>query len=394
MTRLVQHGECSINLEEIDLNRILTSHVGSLPRSQEVVDFIFARENNEKYNEKSFDECMQRNVLSTVEKQKNSGIDIVSDGETSKISYATYVKDRYTGFSGDSPRNAPEDLKLFPGFLQRLADEGGTPQYARPMCTGEVKSKGQGELQKDISNLKNAMKASGVERGFMNAASPGVISLFLQNDFYATRDAYLAALADAMRDEYETIVESGLDLQLDCPDLALSRHMLFSDLTDSEFIKIAESHMEALNHALKNVPSEKVRIHICWGNYEGPHCCDIDMNKVFGTLMKAKAQYTLFETSNPRHAHEWTVFRDRKNEIPDDKILVPGVVDTTTNFIEHPELVAERINKFVNIVGKERVIAGSDCGFGTFAGFGAVDPDIAFAKLESLSEGAKLASNQ
>ena len=375
------------------MNKILTSHVGSLPRSQEVVDFIFARENNKKYDQNSFDECMQRNVLSTVEKQKNSGIDIVSDGETSKISYATYVKDRYTGFSGDSPRNAPEDLKLFPGFLQRLADEGGTPQYARPMCTGEVKSKGQGELQKDIANLKNAMKAHGVERGFMNAASPGVISLFLQNDFYATRDAYLAALADAMREEYETIVASGLDLQLDCPDLALSRHMLFSDLSDSEFIKIAESHMEALNHALKNVPSEKVRIHICWGNYEGPHVCDIDMNKVFGTLMKANAQYTLFETSNPRHAHEWTVFRDRKNEIPDDKILIPGVVDTTTNFIEHPELVAERISKFVNIVGKERVIAGSDCGFGTFAGFGAVDPDIAFAKLKSLSEGALLASN-
>ena len=393
MTQQGQHGECSLNFKEIKLNKILTSHVGSLPRSQEVVDFIFARENNQNYDEKSFDECMQRNVLSTVEKQKNSGIDIVSDGETSKISYATYVKDRYTGFSGDSPRNAPEDLKLFPGFLQRLADEGGTPQYARPMCTGEVKSKGQGELQKDITNLKNAMKAKGVERGFMNAASPGVISLFLQNDFYATREAYLAALADAMREEYETIVASGLDLQLDCPDLALSRHMLFSDLSDSEFIKIAESHMEALNHALKNVPSEKVRIHICWGNYEGPHVCDIDMNKVFGTLMKANAQYTLFETSNPRHAHEWTVFRDRKNEIPDDKILVPGVVDTTTNFIEHPELVAERISKFVNIVGKERVIAGSDCGFGTFAGLGAVDPDIAFAKLKSLSEGALLASN-
>ncbi len=393
MTQQAQHGENSVNFKEIKLNRILTSHVGSLPRSQEVVDFIFARENNEKYDENSFDECMQNNVLSTVEKQKNAGIDIVSDGETSKISYATYVKDRYTGFSGDSPRNAPEDLKLFPGFLQRLADEGGTPQYARPMCTSEVKSKGQGELQKDIFNLKKAMTANGIERGFMNAASPGVISLFLQNDFYSSRDTYLAALADAMRDEYETIVASGLDLQLDCPDLALSRHMLFSDLSDSEFIKIAESHMEALNHALKNVPAEKVRIHICWGNYEGPHCCDIDMNKVFGTLMKAKAQYTLFETSNPRHAHEWTVFRDRKSEIPDDKILVPGVVDTTTNFIEHPELVAERINKFVNIVGQDRVIAGSDCGFGTFAGFGAVDPDIAFAKLESLSEGAKLASN-
>ena len=343
---------------------------------------------------KSFDACMQNNVLTTVEKQKKAGIDIVSDGETSKISYATYVKDRYTGFSGDSPRNAPEDLKLFPGFLKRLSDDGGTPQYARPMCTGEVKSKGQGELQKDILNLKKAMSVNDVQRGFMNAASPGVISLFLQNDYYPTRDAYLAALADAMKDEYETIVASGLDLQLDCPDLALSRHMLFSDLSDSEFIKIAESHMEALNHALSNVPEEKVRIHICWGNYEGPHCCDIDMNKVFGTLMKAKARYTLFETSNPRHAHEWTVFRDRKSEIPDTKILVPGVVDTTTNFIEHPELVAERINKFVNIVGKERVIAGSDCGFGTFAGFGAVDPDIAFAKLESLSEGAKIASNQ
>ena len=376
------------------MSRILTTHVGSLPRSQDVVDFIFTRENNKQYVEKDFDECMRKNVLSTAKKQKIAGIDIISDGETSKISYATYVKDRYTGFSGDSPRNPPEDLKLFPGFLKRLADDGGTPQYARPMCTGEVRSKGQGELQKDISNLKAAMSANDIGRGFMNAASPGVISLFLQNDYYPTRDAYLSALADAMRDEYETIVASGLDLQLDCPDLALSRHMLFSDLSDSEFIKIAESHVEALNHALKNVPEEKVRIHICWGNYEGPHCCDIDMNKVFGTLMKAKARYILFETSNPRHAHEWTVFRDRKNEIPDTKILVPGVVDTTTNFIEHPELVAERIEKFVNIVGKERVIAGSDCGFGTFAGFGAIDPDIAFAKLKSLSEGAALVSNR
>jgi 5-methyltetrahydropteroyltriglutamate--homocysteine methyltransferase len=376
------------------MSRILTTHVGSLPRSQDVVDFIFARENNKKYDKTEFDLCMKRNVLETAEKQRKAGIDIVSDGETSKISYATYVKDRYSGFSGDSPRNPPGDLKLFPGFLKRLAEDGGTPQYARPMCTGEVKSKGQGELQKDIFNLKAAMNHHGIDRGFMNAASPGVISLFLQNDYYPSRDAYLAALADAMRDEYETIVASGLDLQLDCPDLALSRHMLFSDLSDSEFVKIAESHMEALNHALINIPEEKVRIHICWGNYEGPHCCDIDMTTVFATLMKAKARYTLFETSNPRHAHEWTVFRDRKNEIPDNKILVPGVVDTTTNFIEHPELVAERIGKFVNIVGKDRVIAGSDCGFGTFAGFGAVDPDIAFAKLKTLSEGAEIANKR
>ena len=340
------------------MSKILTSHVGSLPRSQDVVDYIFARENNQQFDEKKFDDCMKLSVKNTVEKQKKAGIDIVSDGETSKISYATYVKDRYEGFSGDSSRNAPEDLKQFPGFLKRLADEGGTPQYARPMCTSEIKSKGQGELQKDISNLQAAMNANGIERGFMNAASPGVISLFLQNDYYPSRDAYLSALADVMRDEYETIVASGLDLQLDCPDLALSRHMLFNDLSDSEFIKIADSHVEAMNHALKNVPEEKVRIHICWGNYEGPHCCDIDMSKVFGTLMKAKARYTLFETSNPRHAHEWTVFRDRKNDIPDTKILVPGVVDTTTNFIEHPGLVAERIEKFVNIGANSVVLPG------------------------------------
>ena len=372
--------------------RIRTSHVGSLPRSQEVVDFIFARENNEDYDETSFDEAMTKAVHDTVGKQTESGIDIVSDGETSKISYATYVKDRYTGFSGDSPRNAPADLKMFPTFLERLANEGGTPQYARPMCTGPVSSKGQGELQKDISNLKAAMSAHGRTRGFMNAASPGVISLFLQNDFYKTREEYLSALADAMKTEYETIVESGLDLQLDCPDLALSRHMLFNDLTDDEFLKVAASHVEALNYALKDVPEEKVRIHICWGNYEGPHCCDIPMDKMFSTLMSANAGYLLFETSNPRHAHEWTVFRDRKSEIPDNKVLVPGVVDTTTNFVEHPELVAQRIERFTDIVGKDRVIAGSDCGFGTFAGFGAVDPQIAYAKLKSLSEGAALAS--
>ncbi|MDG1496770.1 MAG: cobalamin-independent methionine synthase II family protein [Amylibacter sp.] len=374
------------------MTRILTSHVGSLPRSQKVVDFIFARENNENYDETSFDEAMTKAVHDTVGKQTESGIDIVSDGETSKISYATYVKDRYTGFSGDSPRNAPADLKMFPTFLERLANEGGTPQYARPMCTGPVSSKGQGELQKDITNLKAAMSAHGRTRGFMNAASPGVISLFLQNDFYKTREEYLSALADAMKTEYETIVASGLDLQLDCPDLALSRHMLFNDLTDDEFLKVAASHVEALNYALKDVPEDKVRIHICWGNYEGPHCCDIPMDKMFSTLMSANAGYLLFETSNPRHAHEWTVFRDRKSEIPDNKVLVPGVVDTTTNFIEHPELVAQRIERFANIVGKDRVIAGSDCGFGTFAGFGAVDPQIAYAKLKSLSEGAALAS--
>lgn len=373
---------------------VQTTHVGSLPRTQKVVDFIFARERSEPFDQTEFDAAMTEAVSDTVSKQVAAGVDIVSDGETSKISYATYVKDRYTGFSGDSPRNAPADLKRFPSFLKRLAEDGGTPKYARPMCTGEVRSQGQGELQKDIGNLKAAMAEHGVARGFMNAASPGVISLFLQNEHYPSRDAYLAALADAMQDEYETIVASGLDLQLDCPDLALSRHMLFNDLSDAEFLKIAASHIEALNHALANVPEEKVRIHICWGNYEGPHVCDIGMEKVFDTLMSAKARYVLFETSNPRHAHEWTVFRDRKADIPDDKILVPGVVDTTTNFVEHPKVVAERVARFTKIVGADRVIAGSDCGFGTFAGFGAVDPDIAYAKLSALAEGAALAAGR
>ena len=370
------------------MSKILTTHVGSLPRTQEVVDFIFAREKEQPYDQAAFDACMTSAVSETVRRQVEAGVDIVSDGETSKISYATYVKDRYTGFDGDSPRNAPADLKQFPTFLQRLADDGGTPTYARPMCVGEVKSKGQGELEKDIANLKSAMAEHGVERGFMNAASPGVISLFLQNDYYPTREAYLEALANAMKAEYETIVASGLNLQLDCPDLALSRHMLFTDLSDEEFIKVANSHVEALNYALSDVPAEKVRVHICWGNYEGPHICDIPMSKMFDTLMSTKARYVLFETSNPRHGHEWSVFKDRKNDIPADKVLVPGVVDTTTNFVEHPDLVTERINRFVNIVGADRVIAGSDCGFGTFAGYGAVDPEIAYAKLSSLAQGA------
>jgi 5-methyltetrahydropteroyltriglutamate--homocysteine methyltransferase len=370
---------------------IRTTHVGSLPRGQEVVDFIFARERGEPYDEAAFDACMTRAVSETVRKQVEAGIDIVSDGETSKISYATYVKDRYTGFAGDSPRNAPADLKMFPSFLERVAQSGGTPQYARPMCVGEVRPKGGSDLDKDIANLTAAMAEHGAERGFMNAASPGVISLFLQNDFYPSREAYLAALADAMQGEYEAIVAAGLDLQLDCPDLALSRHMLFTDLSDDEFVKIAESHVEALAHALRNIDPARVRLHICWGNYEGPHVCDIDMDKVFPTLMKAPARHLLFEASNPRHAHEWTVFRDRKAEIPEDKVLVPGVVDTTTNFVEHPRIVAQRLERFASIVGADRVMAGSDCGFGTFAGYGAVDPDIAWAKLASLSEGAGLA---
>ncbi len=371
---------------------IRVTHVGSLPRSEATVDMIFARERGEAYDAAAFAAQMVAGCSEAVRRQVEAGMQIVSDGETSKISYATYVKDRYTGFSGDSPRNAPADLKLFPSYLKRLAQDGGSPKYARPMCTGPVASMGQGELLADIARLKGAMQEHGAAEGFMNAASPGVISLFLQNDFYASRDEYLAALSDAMREEYRTIVEAGLYLQLDCPDLALSRHMLFADLTDAEFLKIARGHVEALNAAIAGLDPARIRVHICWGNYEGPHVCDIPMDTVFSTFLSVSADQLLFETSNPRHAHEWQVFRDRASEIPESKVLVPGVIDSTSNFVEHPEVVAERLGRFAAIVGPDRVIASSDCGFGTFAGFGAVDPDIAYAKLGALSEGTALAN--
>ena len=369
---------------------IQVTHVGSLPRSQETVDFIFARENGEDYDQKAFDAQMRAAVLETVKKQVEAGVDIVSDGETSKISYATYIKDRYSGFSGDSPRNPPQDLTLYPSFLERLAKSGGTPQYKRPMCTSEIVSQDQSDLHKDIDNVKQAMRETGAMRGFMNAPSPGTVSLFMQNQYYKSREEYLQALAAALSEEYKAITDSGLDLQIDCPDLALSRHMIFSNLSDEEFVKTAEMHVEILNHALQDVPQDKIRVHICWGNYEGPHSCDIDMDKVFSSLMRVKSRYVLFETANPRHAHEWEVFEARKAEIPQDKVLVPGVVDTTSNFIEHPRLIAQRLQKFVDIVGTERVCAGSDCGFGTFAGFGSVDPEIAYAKIKSISEGVGL----
>lgn len=370
--------------------KILTTHVGSLPRSQEVVDYIFAREKGDKYDKDKFATVMAANVDDCVTKQINAGIDIVSDGDTSKISYATYVKDRYTGFSGDSPRNAPADLKLFPDFLKRLANDGGTPDYARPFCSGEVTAPNYDDLNTDIENLQAAVSSHSAHQGFMTAASPGVISLFLPNNYYPDRENYLEVLGNVMKKEYETIVNAGLTLQLDCPDLALSRHMLFNDLSDDEFVKIADQNIEVLNFALRDIDSSNIRMHICWGNYEGPHVCDIPMEKMFDTLMKSKAKYLLFETSNPRHAHEWTVFKKRKADIPENKVLVPGVIDSTTNFVEHPQLVAQRIQHFTDIVGLERVIAGSDCGFGTFAGFGAVAPDIAYAKLAALAEGAAL----
>ena len=368
---------------------IQTTHVGSLPRSQRVVDLILARERGEPLDRAVFESTMEEEVATTVERQVASGIDVVSDGETSKISYATYVKDRYTGFGGDSPRNAPADLKKFPGFLERIASSGGTPEYARPCCIGDIQRDAPVDLEADIRHLLAAVKKHQASAGFINAASPGVVALFLPNRHYPNHETYLAALSDALRYEYQAITTAGLLLQIDCPDLALARHMIFADQSDEEFLKMAQLHVEALNAALDGIPEDRIRVHICWGNYEGPHVCDIDMDKVFPVLMKTRSRYLLFESSNPRHAHEWAVFKARKSEIPDDKVLVPGVIDSTTNFVEHPELIRQRIERFVGIVGKDRVMAGSDCGFGTFAGFGAVDSDIVYEKLRSLAEGAR-----
>lgn len=374
-------------------DRILTTHVGSLPRSKAVTDLIFAHERGEALRADA-DAVIAEAVSACVERQRAVGVDIVSDGEMSKISYATYIKDRITGFDGDSARTPPADLEAFPTFLARQASSGGTPTYRRPRCVGPVAPKTLAPLDADIANLAAATAAHPPVAAFMNAASPGVIALFQPNDFYPTQDAYLEALAEAMRPEYEAIVGAGLILQLDSPDLGLGRHMMYKDRSDADYCGLIDAHVEVLNHALRNVPADRVRMHICWGNYEGPHHCDVEMGVILPSLMKAKPQGLLFETSNPRHQHDWTYFRDMADVVPEDRVLIPGVIDSTTNFIEHPEVVALRIEQFANLVGRDRVIAGTDCGFSTFAGFGAVDPEIVYAKLATLAKGAEIASKR
>ncbi len=373
-------------------NRIPTTHVGSLPRSGAVTDLVFAQERGEAFNADTFNHVIGAAVDDAVKRQVASGIDLVSDGEMSKISYATYIKDRITGFDGDSPRSAPKDLEMFPSFLERQSKGGGTPTYRRPKCVGPIALKTLAPLEDDLAHMASAMALHQPTGGFMNSASPGVIALFQPNEHYPSQDAYLEALAEAMRPEYEAIVAAGLYLQLDSPDLGLGRHMMYKDRTDADYLTLIGGHVEALNHALRNVSADRVRMHVCWGNYEGPHCCDVEMGVILPTLMAAKPAALLFETSNPRHQHDWNYFVEMADIIPEDKILIPGVIDSTTNFIEHPRVVAERIERYANIIGRERVIAGTDCGFSTFAGYGVVDPDIVWAKLKTLAEGAELAS--
>ena len=372
------------------MDKIKTTHVGSLPRSNELSDLLFKKDKKEKIDTNNFDEIVKRDVKKIVEKQINLGIDFISDGEMSKISYATYVKDRIEGFSGESERKAPQDLDDFPTFKERIARSGGTPTYTRPCCTHELKIKDKQSLTKDINNFKTALEENNHKLAFMNAASPGVISAFLPNKFYKDDDEYLDALSKIMTSEYEEIISNDINLQLDCPDLALARHMTFKDLSEEDFLKRAEKQIEFLNHSIKNIAQSKIRMHICWGNYEGPHSHDISLDKILPLVLKANVGTYLLESSNPRHSHEWQAFENIK--VPKDKIIAPGVIDSTTNFIEHPEVVKNRLIQFSKVIDREQLMAGTDCGFSTFAGFGNVDENIVYKKLESLVMGADLAS--
>src|SRR5690606_3591918 len=355
--------------------RILTTHVGSLPRPKPVLELLLRKERGEPYDEAAFDAETARAVDEIVARQIEIGLDVVSDGEIGKIGYATYVKDRLSGFEGHYPRPPHLDLAPHPEFREAMARMTGPQQFKRSACVGPIEVVDRTALERDLANLRAAVSRHGPREAFMNAASPGVISAFQQNRYYPTHEAYVEAISNAMRPEYEAIAAAGFVLQLDCPDLAMARHTGFQELGEDEFLKRAEHQVEALNDAVRDIPADRMRMHVCWGNYEGPHDHDIPLEKILGIVLKAKPQAILFEAANPRHRHEWTVWRDVR--IPDDKILIPGCIMSTTNYVEHPELVAQQIRQYADIVGRERVIAGTDCGFGTFAGTSRVDPDIA-----------------
>ena len=373
--------------------RILTTHVGSLPRPQDVVDQVWAEDKGEDVDRAEYERVIGAAVKQRVRDQVDAGVDFVSDGEMSKIGYATYIRHRLSGFEvGDVPRATPADLDAYPSFRDRLAKAGATAKYLRPICRGPITYEHTEPLEHDLARLNAAIDGQPVEGAFMNAPSPGIIALFQPNEHYGTLDEYLDALAEAMKVEYEGIVNAGILLQIDAPDLAMGRHIMYRDDPDEVFVKAAVRHVEAINQALRDIPADRVRLHLCWGNYEGPHHLDIGVEKIIDSVLHAKPQTILFEAANPRHAHEWVIWKDAR--IPGDKVLAPGVLETTSNFIEHPELVAQRIETYARIVGPERVIAGTDCGFGTWSGFGPIDETICWAKLRTMAEGAELASKR
>jgi 5-methyltetrahydropteroyltriglutamate--homocysteine methyltransferase len=374
------------------VDRILTTHTGSLPRPADLIRMMFAREEGVPVDGPALAARVRSAVAEVVRKQTDAGVAVVNDGELSKPSYATYIKDRLSGFDGTSQALQYRDLVDFPEMAKRVFGDPGRARRKTPACTGPISLRDRAAAQADVDNLKAAIGSAGVADAFMSAASPGVISLFFRDDHYRNHEAYLFAIADAMRHEYETVARAGFILQLDCPDLAMGRHIQFADLPLEEFRTMARLHLAALDHAVANIPPEQLRIHLCWGNYEGPHHYDVPLADILDLVFAARPQGISFEAANPRHAHEWRVFERIK--LPANKVIIPGVLDSTTNFIEHPELVAERIGRYARLVGRENVIAGTDCGFGTWVGQAAVDPDIVWAKLASLAEGARQATKE
>ena len=370
----------------------LTTHTGSLPRPPALIRMMFAKEEGVPVDPTALGAHVRSAVAETVRKQVEAGVAIVNDGEMSKPSYATYVKDRLTGFGGASHPLQYRDLVDFPEMAKRVFGDPGRSRRRTPACDAPISVRDPRAAEIDVENLKAAVASAKAQHAFMSAASPGVISLFFHNDHYPTHEAYLFAIADAMRHEYEAVSRAGVVLQVDCPDLGMGRHIQFADLSLGQFRKMARLHVEALNHALANVPPAQARLHLCWGNYEGPHHHDVPLADIIDIVFTARPSGISFEAANPRHAHEWKLF-DRV-KLPEGKVIIPGVLDSTTNFIEHPDLVAERIGRYARLVGRENVIAGTDCGFGTWVGQAAVDPDIAWAKLAAMAEGARRATRE
>ncbi len=370
---------------------ITTTHVGSLPRGPELTPLLLARDAGDPYDAVEFDTLVQSAVDAAVAEQVAAGVTIVSDGELGKVGYSTYIIERLEGFGGNSARKPALDLAPLPELRTKLAAIMGAQEFTRAACIAPVKLRTLEPLDDDIRRFRHALNRHGNgTRAFLNAASPGLITAFQANEYYPSHDAYLAALVDAMRPEYEAIAAAGFEVQLDFPDLAMSRHTGYQDMDEAEFLRTIAANVDALNAATANIAPDKMRMHICWGNYEGPHTHDIALEKIIDIIIRARPSTILFEAANPRHEHEWKIWRDAK--LPSDKILAPGLIDTCSNYVEHPELIAQRIERFIDIVGPDRIVASTDCGFGTFAGYGKIDPAVTWMKLRALREGADIAA--
>jgi len=373
-------------------DRFLTTHTGSLPRPDDLIKSMFAKEEGVPVDPAALEQRVAEAVAEVVRKQSEAGIDVINDGEMSKPSYATYIKDRLAGFGGEGNTFVYQDLAAFPRLEKRVFGDPGRSRRKTPACNAPITVRDPDAAKVDVSHLKAALGSVTAREGFLTGASPGVISLFFRNQHYRTEEEYVHAIAEAMRPEYETITRGGFVLQIDCPDLGMGRHIQYAHLSLPEWRKKAEMHVEALNQATRNIPPEQLRMHLCWGNYEGPHHCDVPLGDVIDIVFKARPSAIALEAANPRHAHEWKLFETVK--LPDGKMLIPGVIESKSNFIEHPELIAQRIARYAKLVGRENVMAGSDCGFGTWVGQAAVDPDVVWAKMAAMAEGARIASRE